>query len=483
MSFPGILLSVFLTFHATLSCLPGCLPSTSAQEEIGLDCAISNRIGSDCAMNTLLTAIDFSDTDDTSQSTMNASDSDDTVQTATDASGLEDTAQTATDVSNSDDTTQTTADPSDSNAINSDTSDVLSLSAPSAVLMEASTGTIIYEKNAHEALRPASVTKIMTLLLIFEALENGQLSLTDVVTVSENAASMGGSQVYLEAEEEQTVEDMIKCISIASANDACVAMAEYVAGSEDAFVQKMNDKAAELGMEDTHFVNCCGLDADGHLTSAYDIALMARELTTKHPAIFDYCQIWMDSITHHTSKGDSRFDLTNTNKLLRYYSYATGLKTGYTSSSKYCLAATATRDNVDLIAVLMAEETIANRNSDAVALLDYGFANCRIYEDANTDLLENVSVNGGMESSVPVAYDSAFSYVLLDGSGTDSVTKTFDLPEELEAPVRQGDTVGYAVYYKDGAEIGKVAILAAADLGSLTVKECILRCAGLFFSF
>ena len=360
--------------------------------------------------------------------------------------------------------------------------EALQLATPSAVLMEASTGTVIYEKNAHESMRPASITKIMTLILIFEALEKGQFALSDTVTVSEHAASMGGSQVYLEAGEEQTVEDLLKCISIASANDACVAMAEFVAGSEEAFVQKMNEKAASLQMTDTTFVNCCGLEADGHLTSAYDIALMSRELTLMHPEIFDYCQIWMDTITHHTSRGDSEFGLTNTNKLLRYYSYATGLKTGYTRLSKYCLAATATRDDVDLIAVVMAEETPAIRNTEAVALLDYGFSVCRLYEDANNDTLPALPVKKGTENSVPITYESSFSYVLLDGSTADSITRTLTVPDEAEAPIRQGDIIGSVVYYKDGIEIGSVPIRAAADVALLTVKDCILRCLDQFFT-
>lgn len=357
----------------------------------------------------------------------------------------------------------------------------LQLETPSAILMEATTGTVIYEKDSHKSMRPASITKIMTLLLIFEALEKGQCSLTDIVTVSEHAAGMGGSQVYLETGEQQTVEDLLKCISIASANDACVAMAEFIGGSEDAFVQKMNEKAKSLGMNDTNFVNSCGLEAEGHLTSAYDIAIMARELSQKHPEIFDYCQIWMDTITHHTARGDSEFGLTNTNKLLRYYSYATGLKTGYTSQSKYCLAATATRDDVDLVAVVMAEESPTIRNKEAIALLDYGFAACRIYKDDNEEPLENLPVKKGTKSSVPLSYDSSFSYVLLDGSATDSITKALSLPEEISAPVKQGDIVGYAIYQKDNQEIGSVPVLAMEDIPLLTIKDCMKRNIRSFF--
>ena len=241
----------------------------------------------------------------------------------------------------------------------------LTVSAPSVLLMEVSTGSVIYEKNAHEKLRPASITKIMTLILIFDAIANGQISLTDTVTVSEYAASMGGSQVYLEPQETQTVETMIKCISIASANDACVAMSEFIAGSESEFVRMMNERAAGLGMEDTTFVNCCGLDTDGHITSAYDVALMSRELTSRYPEIHNYCTVWMENITHTTARGSSEFGLTNTNKLIRQYEYATGLKTGSTGLAKYCVSATAVKDGMELIAVVMAAPDYKVRFSDA----------------------------------------------------------------------------------------------------------------------
>ena len=234
--------------------------------------------------------------------------------------------------------------------------------------MEASTGTIIYEKDAHSILHPASITKIMTLILIFDALDAQKISLDDVVTVSEHAASMGGSQVFLEPGETQTVDTMIKCISVASANDACVAMAEFIAGSEDAFVAQMNERAAGLGMKDTNFVNCCGLDVDNHMTSAYDVALMSRELITKHPQIHNYSTIWMENITHVTKKGSSEFGLTNTNKLIKQYAYATGLKTGSTGLAKYCVSATAEKDNIKLIAVIMAAPDYKVRFADAAHL-------------------------------------------------------------------------------------------------------------------
>lgn len=418
------------------------------------------------------------DDTDTSQDTNNTDSNQNTDDT--DISQNTDDSDTPSGTSGSD--TETTAQTTQDSQTNENQNSALSLETPSAILIEASTGTVIFEKDSHKQMRPASITKIMTLILIFEAIEKGQFSLTDTVTVSEHAASMGGSQVYLEPGEEQTVQDLIKCISIASANDASVAMAEFVAGSEDAFVNLMNKKADDLGMKDTNFVNCCGLEADNHLTSAYDISLMARELSVRHPEIFDYCTIWMDTITHHTAKGDSEFGLTNTNKLIRYYSYATGLKTGYTSQSKYCLAATATRDDVDLIAVVMAEPSPTVRNKEAIALLDYGFATCHVYADANEEALPTLPVKKGTSEFVELDYKNNFSYVILDGSGTDSIEKSLEIPEELSAPIQAGQEVGAAVYRKDGEEIGRVPILATTEVSALTIKDCFLRYLNQFFS-
>ena len=253
--------------------------------------------------------------------------------------------------------------------------------SPSAFLVEASTGKVIYEKNADEKRPPASVTKIMTLLLIFDALSEGKISLTDQVTVSEYAASMGGSQVFLEPGEVQTVDTMIKCIAVASANDACVAMAEHLWGSEEEFVGHMNERAAGLGMENTSFVKCNGLDADGHLTTARDIAAMSRELILTYPQIRDYACIWMEDITHTTAKGSSTFTLANTNKLIRQYAYATGLKTGSTDDAGFCVSATAKKNNMEMIAVVMGAETSKERFKDAVTLLDYGFGRAVKYVD------------------------------------------------------------------------------------------------------
>ena len=354
-------------------------------------------------------------------------------------------------------------------------STALSLSAPSALLMEAESGTVIYEKNSHEILRPASITKIMTLLLIFDALETGQLTLQETVTVSEYAASMGGSQVFLEPGETQTVDTMIKCISVASANDACVAMAEHIAGSEAEFVRRMNERAKGLGMNDTTFVNCCGLEADSHMTSAHDIALMSRELITRYPRIHDYCTIWMENITHTTAKGTSEFGLTNTNKLIRHYQYATGLKTGYTSLAKYCISATAQKDGMNLIAVIMAAPDAKSRNADAVTLLNYGFGQCRLYQDANKDSLPPLKLQKGMEDYAELAYESSFSYLTTDGSAAGEIEKKIYLPETAEAPVKKGAVAGKAVYLLNGKEIGSVNICYTADIAAATYKDYFRR--------
>lgn len=362
----------------------------------------------------------------------------------------------------------------------SSSSVALDVSAPSVLLMEASTGTVIYEKNSHEVLRPASITKIMTMILIFDALGKGQISLADTVTVSEYAASMGGSQVYLEAGETQTVETMLKCISVASANDACVAMAEYICGSESEFVRQMNERAAGLGMNDTTFINCCGLDVDGHVTSAYDVALMSRELITKYPQIHDYCTIWMENITHVTAKGSSEFGLTNTNKLIRQYEYATGLKTGSTNLAKYCVSATAEKDGMKLIAVVMAAPDHSVRFKDATTLLNYGFGRCRVYGDANDDKLPSLEVQKGTAEYVGLTYEGAFSYLSTDGSDLSGVQKTLELPESVAAPIERGGIAGRAVYTLNGKELGSVNIYFTENVPAATYRDYFLK-ALLFF--
>ena len=334
------------------------------------------------------------------------------------------------------------------------------VTAPSAILMEMTTGTVLYEKDADTARPPASVTKVMTMLLIFDALAEGKIQLEDKVTTSEYASSMGGSQVFLETGEKQTVETLLKCISIASANDACVAMAEYISGNEEEFVRQMNLRAEGLGMKHTHFVNCNGLDAEGHETSARDIALMSRELLLKYPEIHNYCTIWMENITHTTSKGSSEFGLTNTNKLIRQYEYATGLKTGSTGKAKFCVSATAEKNGVSLIAVIMGAEDSKARFKDAVTLLNYGFGKCQMYTDENMPSLDPISVTGGIQESISLEYEKKFTYLDTTGANLNAVTSRLQIPDKVNAPVKKGDTVGQRIYYLDEKEIGNVNLLA-----------------------
>lgn len=342
----------------------------------------------------------------------------------------------------------------------------IDITAQAAVLMEGSTGKVIYSKNANQELRPASITKIMTLLLIFEAIESGQITLTDSVPVSEHAASMGGSQVYLEPFETQDVNTMIKCISIASANDASVAMAELIAGSEEAFVKKMNERAKELGMMNTNFVNCYGLDTDNHYTSAMDVALMSKELIMNHPQISNYSTVWMDTFIHTTKKGQSEFGLTNTNKLIKSYQGITGLKTGSTGLAKYCLSATARRDNMDLIAVVMAAPDTKTRFAEATKLLNYGFANCSIYKDTGEGLVfPNVFVKKGDIDEVPTKVNGSFSYLCTNGMNPADITKDIKVMPECVAPIKENDVVGQITYYYNGNEIGTLPLVASSPVG------------------
>lgn len=352
----------------------------------------------------------------------------------------------------------------------------LNIESPSAVLIEGSTGTIIYDKNKDERVKPASITKIMTLLLIFEALDAGQLSLTDEVSVSEHAASMGGSQVYLEPFEVQTVDTMLKCISIASANDASVAMAEKIAGSEEEFVSRMNARAKELGMNNTNFVNCCGLDTDNHYSSAYDVALMSRELITKHPQISNYSTVWMDTITHTTRKGTSEFGLTNTNKMVRFYDGITGLKTGSTSLAKYCLSATAKKENMDLIAVIMGAPDTKTRFMEASKLLNYGYANYSIYTD-DTDTLElaPVKVSRGVMDQVPGKAVQDFSYLCSKGKTSADIRKEVIMNEKVDAPVASDSKIGEIIYYYGNDKIGTVDIVAAQSVDKAGLKDYFVK--------
>ena len=338
------------------------------------------------------------------------------------------------------------------------------IEAPCAILTEASTGRVIYEKNADESLHPASITKIMTLLIIFDAIEDDSISPEDTVTVSEHAASMGGSQVFLEPGETQTVETMIKCIAIASANDACVAMAEHISGSEDAFVQSMNERAEALGMNNTHFVNCCGLDADGHMTTARDVAIMSRELITAHPAIHDYSCIWMDTITHVTRRGESEFVLNNTNKLLKQYEWATGLKTGSTSLAKFCLSATARRNDIELISVIMASPSGKTRVSDSIALLNYGYGICSLYHDNNMPSIDIIPIKGGIKSDISVEYSSQMNYLFTNKYDASLIESHAEYLEDLEAPVQKGDVIGQLTYTYDGKFMDSIDIIASESI-------------------
>ena len=340
------------------------------------------------------------------------------------------------------------------------------ITAKSAVLMEASTGAVIYALNEDEQLPLASITKIMTLILIFEALDAGRITLADSVTTSAYAKSMGGSQVFLEEGEVQSVETMIKCIVVASANDASVAMAEHLAGSESEFVRQMNEKAASLGMSGTNFEDCCGLtDSDNHYTTARDVAIMSRELITKYPQIKKYSSIWMENIVHNTAQGSKEFGLANTNKLLKQYEWCTGLKTGSTSKAKYCLSATADKNDVELIAVIMAAPDYKVRFSEALTLLNYGYGLCKLYKDDNTDILPDISVNGGVEQGVSVEYESSFSYLDTEGKDLSGITKEIALPENgVTAPVKAGDIIGTAKYYLGDTLIGEVNIVAKTDV-------------------
>lgn len=347
------------------------------------------------------------------------------------------------------------------------------ISAPSAILMEASTGQVILEKDADVKRPPASVTKVMTLLLIFDALEAGKIKLEDEVTTSEYAASMGGSQVFLEPGEVQTVDTLIKCISVASANDACVAMAEFICGNEDEFVAQMNERAKGLGMENTNFINCNGLDEDGHLTTARDIALMSRELITTYPQVFDYCNIWMENITHTTKKGTTEFGLTNTNKLIRQYEYATGLKTGSTSKAKFCVSATAKKDDMELIAVIMAADDSKARVRDAITLLNYGFGKCNKYQEDEVKDVAPIEVKRGVEKTAKVAQEEPFSYVDTTGADLNSMERKVEIDNDIKAPVKQGTKVGEAKYYLNGTEIGSVDILTVEDVDEVSYKSAI----------
>ena len=357
------------------------------------------------------------------------------------------------------------------------------IDAPSYILMEASTGKVICEQNADERRSHASITKIMTLLLIFDYLNTGRVTLQSEVTTSAYAKSMGGSQVFLEEGEVQTLETMIKCIAVASGNDASVAVAEFLAGSEAEFVKLMNLRAEELGMENTHFEDCCGLtDSDGHYSSARDVAIMSRELITKHPEVLNYTGIWMEDIVHETAQGTSGFTLSSTNKLLKMYEYTTGLKTGSTSKAKYCLSATASKDNIDLIAVVMGSSNNKVRFQDAMSLLTYGYSISSLYEDKNEEQLPYLTVNGGVEDTVALAYQGPFRYLDTEGQVLSGIEKKIVLPESVEAPVQEGEAVGEAVYLLNGNRIGSVSIVTGQTVDKAVYKDYLQKVWRMFYT-
>ena len=333
----------------------------------------------------------------------------------------------------------------------------LPLTSRAALLMEKTTGQILFAQNEHEKLEPASVTKIMTLLLTMDAIDSGALAYEDVVTVSANAAGMGGSQVFLAEGEQITVEELLKCVCVSSGNDAAVALAEKVAGVTELFVEQMNNRARGLGMDDTHFVNPTGLTAEGHVTSAHDIALMSRELLTKHPDIRSFTTIWTDSIRNGT------FDLANTNKLIRRYDGATGLKTGYTASAGYCISATAEREGMELIAVVMKGETADKRNADAKALLNYGFSAYALVSAAPEEPLPALPVTMGETDSVSLTLPPDALTAVVEKGQAAALERRIDLPESLPAPVRQGQQVGTLTLCSGDTELMTVPILAAED--------------------
>lgn len=355
-------------------------------------------------------------------------------------------------------------------ALEQPTDEELKISAPSAILMERSTGTVLYEKNADEHLSPASVTKIMTLLLIMEQLNSGQLDTSDIVTASAHASSMGGSQIWLKENEQMTVRDLLKAVCIVSGNDAAVALAEHLTGSEDAFVERMNARAQELGMNDTHFVNCTGLPAAGHLTSACDIALMSRELILHHPDIRQFTTVWMDSLRG----GESM--LVNTNKLIRFYDGATGLKTGSTGSAGYCLSATAEKNGMELIAVVLKGKTSDERFSDAKSLLNYGFSTWSLVTVTPDEVLPPVPVMLGVRGTVQPVLTSE-NTLLVEKTLANSLTKEIALAESVAAPVYAGDTLGQlTVRDAAGNTVAELPILAGEDVGHVTFVQMLGRC-------
>ena len=352
--------------------------------------------------------------------------------------------------------------PLDSTPVNAAIGQTLDIKAKSVVLMEPNTGKVLYESNSDEKLPPASITKIMSLLLVMEAIDRGDISLETVVTASEHACSMGGSQIWLEPGETMTVNDLLKAAVIASANDACVALGETVAGSEEGFVALMNERANELGMTNTHFVNCTGLDAEEHLTTAYDVALMSSALI-KHDLIKDYSTVWMDTLR------DGKSELVNTNKLVRFYEGTTGLKTGTTSTARYCLSATAERNGLELVAVVMAGESSNDRFGGAKKLLDYGFANYNYSSiDAGLEEKPKIQVLKGTQKTVEILPQGTLN-VLLPKTASGNIERKTVLSDSVTAPVKKGDILGTVTVTLNGEQLGEIALVAKEDVKRLTL--------------
>lgn len=345
----------------------------------------------------------------------------------------------------------------------------LNIESESCVLIEQTTGKVLYEKNSHEQLRPASVTKIMTILLTMEAIDSGKISLEDTVPCSENASKMGGSQIWLDTRETLTVDEMLKAVCVVSANDCAMCLAEYLAGSEEVFVGLMNEKAKALGMNDTVFKNCHGIDEDGHITSAYDIALMSRELLQNHPDVKKYTTIWMDSLR------DGKSSLVNTNKLVRNYQGCTGLKTGSTSLALYNLSASATRDNLSLISVVMRGPTSEIRFKDAKKLLDYGFTNFKFEKTSTKDsIVQTVNVNKGVEKELNLVYEKD-NGILVQKANASSIEQEVVINDNITAPIMKGDVIGTVHFYLDGQLLDSVNLVAEKDISKMSVLSMYTR--------
>ena len=357
---------------------------------------------------------------------------------------------------------------SSSSAIEPVSEEAISISAPSAILIERSTGEVIYEKNAYEHLSPASVTKVMTMLLIVEAVDSGSLSLDDMVTASSRAASMGGSQIWLEEGEQMTVGEMLKCVAVVSANDCCVALAEHLSGSEEAFVARMNERAAQLGMNDTHFTCCSGLlESDEHYTCARDIAVMSRELLS-HETIRQYTGIWMDSIRA------GEFTLANTNKLIYYYKGATGLKTGFTQKAMYCLSASAMRDGVEFIAVVLHAPTSPDRFDSAKTLLNFAFANYTLADPSGSGAIPPVEIELGQSGSVQPVMPSGSGF-LMEKSFSGGLSYEINLPDKIKAPVSEGQVLGSMRAVSGGNVLSEIPLIASCNVERVTLWQIFMK--------